>query len=930
MNAVQSYLFLSADQNDRVRWSASENVLEYRDGTQTFAFAAEIAEFMEGFAGQRRLIHFGLLLHMLLLLRNFRILRGDSSSREFAACQRLWQLYADHGKSLRHAGAFCAQLCRDVPDAVQAGAVTEIIQQLRRNDTTIQWYSLGIQGAAIYAPEKPPWTLDRFETHVFQQLERFSDEEIQAWLEHGRGPVKDAADSLARDLPVSLMGRLASLLDRPRLRGTKAFIPQLSGALTLPPRRLTYQDLPLGGYSDVTNRGKVDQLLLSQFALDETEFIRRFVEHELLFYRKEDPNHSTRQELVVLLDQGVRTWGDIRLVLGAALLALGKQASQRQMSFYLATTAPSRLERSPADPSPLIDPVNVTEEQLGAIVEGSDLSANPGLALEGVLESVATCPRDVVLLTHPRNLNEPDVRAAAKRTRPDMRLFALSLDRHGAAVLHEMRHGTAVAIRQFHVDFSRAAIQDEDEKTPSPARHFGTWDGDVEPIGFPFRFGVDGKVGGFDFDLEGQYLLTSCRHGLLHLWEVGGTLAEMLPRAWYQQQPVTDVDAIVGVHGGFVVVSRNRQRFLAIHYDLQQRRCTIHPLDEHLSSGPTYSNFGYSAAHHCFIAERQKQSGDSIDLGSGDRFATKSGGNASRAQEAWQAWERNQVPRRTLIVDFSFAPFVLLSKKLPGQITVSRVEPAWEPFTPLADGKPLLAGARISEAQIGGDHLALRVISPTSHMYHSVQILHRDGAVVKGMTSAGERFRLSADGRMLARQLGNGGIQYGRVDREAGTSQTLVGGFAQRLRFMLGDREMFVFPGSRQHTHHLDWRSGTLVHSTQHSKTNDTALDTVKIGEMGTGPLSLHGDLQRWTQVWTEKTEPPLLAARDAYGQIVLLDRDERLVCMFIAFRNRLAGWMPDGTCFGPTFVTGKPAAADAMEKFGRALLEAEHTKHSR
>ena len=104
----------------------------------------------------------------------------------------------------------------------------------------------------------------------------------------------------------------------------------MTGALTLPPRRLAYQDLPLGGYSDVTNRGKVEQLLLSQFALDEVDFFRRFAEHELLFYRREDPTNPTRQELVVLLDQGVRTWGNIRLVLAAALLALGKQASQRR------------------------------------------------------------------------------------------------------------------------------------------------------------------------------------------------------------------------------------------------------------------------------------------------------------------------------------------------------------------------------------------------------------------------------------------------------------------------------------------------------------------------------------------------------------------------------------------------------------------------
>ena len=337
MNAVRSYLHLSSAQGDTVRWSATENVLEYSDGSGTFAFAEEIAEFIEGFAVQRNLIHFGLLMQMLQLLRRSLTLTDLLDARH----RRLSLFFREHGKSLRHAGAFSAQLCRAVVDAVPGGAALEIVQRLRRHDVTIHWFTLGDPDGSFYTWEMPPISTEEFRTRVLQELDAFSDNEVRCWLEHGRWPVEDAARTLARELPVSLMGRLASLLDRPRLRGTKAFIPQLTGALTLPPRRLTYQDLPLGGYSDVTNRGNVDQLLLSQFALDEADFIRRFAEHELLFYRREDPNQSTRQELVVLLDRGVRTWGDIRLVLGAAVLALGKQAHQRRMSFYLASTPPT-------------------------------------------------------------------------------------------------------------------------------------------------------------------------------------------------------------------------------------------------------------------------------------------------------------------------------------------------------------------------------------------------------------------------------------------------------------------------------------------------------------------------------------------------------------------------------------------------------------
>src|SRR5207253_4861651 len=196
-------------------------------------------------------------------------------------------------------------------------------------------------------------------------------------------------------------------------------------------------EMPLGGYADVTTHGQPHRLLLSQFALDELDFLRRFADHELLYYRREEPHAHTRHELIVLLDQGVRTWGDVRLVLGAAVLALGRQAERRRLAFRVTTTSAE---------GELLDPVEADDETLGRYVEASDLSAHPGLALERVLEQPAAGSRDLVLLTHPRNLLEEDVRAAALRASKETRVLALAPDGHGYAPLSELRHGSAVPL----------------------------------------------------------------------------------------------------------------------------------------------------------------------------------------------------------------------------------------------------------------------------------------------------------------------------------------------------------------------------------------------------------------------------------------------------------------------------------------------------
>src|SRR5947208_8914102 len=111
MNPADRYLRLPGAYCDflgGLRWSTAEDALERRDGS-LFAFAEEVALFLEGFAAGGRLIHFGFFLHLLDLLRNADSSRGRHSLRLGAA-------FAEAGMLLRNAGAFCAVLCRDIPE----------------------------------------------------------------------------------------------------------------------------------------------------------------------------------------------------------------------------------------------------------------------------------------------------------------------------------------------------------------------------------------------------------------------------------------------------------------------------------------------------------------------------------------------------------------------------------------------------------------------------------------------------------------------------------------------------------------------------------------------------------------------------------------------------------------------------------------------
>src|SRR5205085_4322203 len=178
---------------------------------------------------------------------------------------------------------------------------------------------------------------------------------------------------------------------------------------------------------------------------------------------------------LVLLDQGTRTWGAVRLALAAAAFALAQYAERRRLPFRVAATS--------AGGAP-VGPLDMDRDALAALLEASDLSPHPGLALERALAEEAPAGRDVVLLTHPRSLAEPDVAAAARRVRPGTRLFALAVDGQGDAQLSELRRGAPVPLTRFRVDLERRPAPKPEPRPVEWARP--PWRGDVERVGFPF------------------------------------------------------------------------------------------------------------------------------------------------------------------------------------------------------------------------------------------------------------------------------------------------------------------------------------------------------------------------------------------------------------------------------------------------------------
>ncbi len=95
------------------------------------------------------------------------------------------------------------------------------------------------------------------------------------------------------------------------------------------------QELPVGGISDITNRGPLDRLLPSELAADDAILMARLANHEALYFRRDTPPDDPSGCRLILLDSGIHLWGLPRLYALAAALGFKSSAGEDAVKLLL-------------------------------------------------------------------------------------------------------------------------------------------------------------------------------------------------------------------------------------------------------------------------------------------------------------------------------------------------------------------------------------------------------------------------------------------------------------------------------------------------------------------------------------------------------------------------------------------------------------------
>ncbi len=177
-----------------------------------------------------------------------------------------------------------------------------------------------------------------------------------------------------------------------------SLIKRIWPGLNIPMHNNFSSSQPLGGVSDITNKGEFSRLLISEFAHDNDTFMSRIVNNEALYIERETPPENNTKERIFLIDNSLKNWGIPKVLSFATALAIATHPKS-DFSYSVYAVGETYTE------TPLHTRFQVTESQY--LLSGSLHCAS---GLQAFLEeNTNDASREIFFLTEENNLNNSNL-----------------------------------------------------------------------------------------------------------------------------------------------------------------------------------------------------------------------------------------------------------------------------------------------------------------------------------------------------------------------------------------------------------------------------------------------------------------------------------------------------------------------------------------
>jgi hypothetical protein len=257
------------------------------------------------------------------------------------------------------------------------------------------------------------------ESSLRRRLQTGIEEEVQPAEQSETESSRSLIGQLMQDAELGALARLAR---------------DLLAVLTFPRPLSQPEELSLGGVSDITNRGQLDRLLLSELAHDDLTLATRIALGEALYLHRESPPAARSQYRRVLLDTGLCMWGIPRVFATAVGLSMAATADHHVY-----------VDVSRFDGKQLHDVDLTTREGLQQQLEVLHPELHPGAALPGFFGAQDSPDVEYIIVTHEDVAEDQEFRKHLRDHLPHAPTFVVSVARTGQLTLTSInQHGTRV------------------------------------------------------------------------------------------------------------------------------------------------------------------------------------------------------------------------------------------------------------------------------------------------------------------------------------------------------------------------------------------------------------------------------------------------------------------------------------------------------
>ncbi|MFZ4931210.1 hypothetical protein [Chryseobacterium sp. Mn2064] len=292
---------------------------------------------------------------------------------------------------------------------------------------------------------------------------------------------------------------IKELVEEPKTFQVGSLIKRIWSGLKIPMRHLSPGEQPIGGISDMTNKGDFNRMLLSEFANEDEVFMNRVANNEALYIQREIPPEENIFERIILIDTSLRNWGTPKVLAFASAIAVIKhpKAHSECKVFALGQTGtPISLDK--------VEEVIESLNQVSPVLEVSK-------ALEKFFnEEHSQKDIEVFFITNHENLAEKNLQKIIHENRDRLK-FLVTTASDGEINFYKHHKGARKHIQRIKLPLHELWANPPKQK--NVVRNFGGKKTDF-PLNYPLLFPTPkGKIAHFLY--EGEFFILTSKKQLL-------------------------------------------------------------------------------------------------------------------------------------------------------------------------------------------------------------------------------------------------------------------------------------------------------------------------------------------------------------------------------------------------------------------------------